>query len=155
MNLQLLIKTPSDFKHQPFLYKSFLYLLQLAEFDQEIVLRERARFYKNLLIKFTKKEINKENIYKNIYNYNDEDFENFMQNIKDNSISLSQEFLLNTPNVLTIKFNEEEFVNKFRIGSLSYLVKLSILLIKFKNIHHRSDLKSMDIRKCLKKQIIL
>ncbi len=120
----MLIKTSEDFKHKKFLFKSFLYLLQLCEFDQEIVLTDRARFLKNLLINFNdfKENKEKEAILKNIYQYSDENFESFLKNIKEGGLSLSQNFLLNSPVITPLKFNEEEFSHKFRMGSLSNLV---------------------------------
>ena len=73
-----MVKTPNDFKLKTFIFKSFLYLLQLCEFDQDIILRDRARFLKNLLLgQFeTNSQKNQEydEIYKNIYNFSEERF---------------------------------------------------------------------------------
>jgi len=130
LNLQLLLRTSREFKHKLFLFKSFLYLLQLCEFDQEILLRDRARLLKNLLLmNFEGKgEKNPEydETYKNIYNYSEEKFEAFLQKLQEHKLSLSQDFLLTSMKASLVKFNEEEFANKFRMGSLSNLVDFSL-----------------------------
>lgn len=118
----------------PFLFKSFIYLLQLSDFDPEIALRDRARFLKNLLITYSENPLTlmkSEEIYQNIFNYSDEFFGSFLKNLHEKKLVLKQDFLMNTSLLNKIKFLDEEFINRYRIGSLSNLViNLYIITIR-------------------------
>lgn len=125
LNMQLLLKTPQDFIYRKFLFKTFLYILQLFEFDQEIVLRDHSRLIRNLIIKLQddSEKLSKDEIRKNIYNISDEMLEIFLKNVREKNIRLTQDFLLNTINSQNEKqINEEKDHNNFTIGSISNLV---------------------------------
>lgn len=127
LNMQLLLKTPQDFIYRKFLFKTFLYILQLFEFDQEIVLRDHARLIKNFIIKLQddSEKLSKDEIRKNIYNVSDEMLEIFLKNVREKKLSLNQDFLLNTLNSHNEnQANENKFQNAFTIGSVSNLVRI-------------------------------
>lgn len=127
LNMQLLLKTPQDFIYRKFLFKTFLYILQLFEFDQEIVLRDHARLIKNFIIKLQddSEKLSKDEIRINIYNVSDEMLEIFFKNVREKKLSLNQDFLLNTLNSHNEnQTNENKFQNAFTIGSVSNLVSI-------------------------------
>lgn len=120
----------NEFKYKTFLFKSFLYLLQLCEYDQEIELRDHARIVKNLLIKYSGEKDPKriQDIKKDIYSYPLEMFDGFLREIKETRINLEQDFLLSgSKKEEEGKYaeNELDLISSIKIGSISNLVKKS------------------------------